>query len=479
MKLSAAKNTVLMTTASVGQKIISFVYFSLIARFVGVEGTGSYFVALSFTTIFAVGVDLGLSNVLVREVAKVKDRAEKYLGTILASKIVFAICTYVLAIVVAHLMGYDEYVLIMIYLSGITMVFDSIHLSLYGVLRAYGNLRYEAIGIIASQAITLLLGSTFIFFNFPIYFLILAFTIPSFLNACYVGYILTKVYHVSILPSYDAALFRLLAKMAFPFALAGIFTRVYSYIDSILLLKIAGNVAAGWYSVPVKITSAFQFVPLAFVAALYPKFSEYHETNKEQFSRLFYAAVKYLLVLALPISVGIGVLSRDVILTVYTDAYANSILPLQILIASMVFSFMTFLIGAVLNATNRQGIHTGIMATVMVVNIIANIILIPRYGVVGASGAALFGGVLYFVMAYATLTKIFRVRHEHLFTTILQLGFSAAVMGIVVYVANLYVHFLVSIPIGALVYGILVFATRAIQKEDIAIVVKLIRSKKT
>ena len=62
-----------MTMASVGQKIISFVYFTMIANHLGAEKTGKYFFALAFTTVFVVFVDLGLTSVLGRESAKQKE----------------------------------------------------------------------------------------------------------------------------------------------------------------------------------------------------------------------------------------------------------------------------------------------------------------------------------------------------------------------------------------------------------------------
>ena len=43
MTYSVAKNTSLLTMASVGQRIISFVYFTIIARIIGVDNTGQYF----------------------------------------------------------------------------------------------------------------------------------------------------------------------------------------------------------------------------------------------------------------------------------------------------------------------------------------------------------------------------------------------------------------------------------------------------
>ena len=56
------------------------------------------------------------------------------------------ILTYIAAIITINLMGYQIETRHLVYLSAVTMLFDSLHLSIYGTLRAYGNLRYEAIG---------------------------------------------------------------------------------------------------------------------------------------------------------------------------------------------------------------------------------------------------------------------------------------------------------------------------------------------
>ena len=87
-----AKNTAYLTSAFVGQKVLSFVYFTIIARTVGVDGAGRYFIAVSFTTIWSVFVDLGLANVLVREVAKFPEKAQKLFANVLGMKIILAKC---------------------------------------------------------------------------------------------------------------------------------------------------------------------------------------------------------------------------------------------------------------------------------------------------------------------------------------------------------------------------------------------------
>ena len=60
-------------------------------------------------------------------------------------------------------------------------------------------------------------------------------------------------------------------RMAFPFALAAIFVKVYSYIDSIFISKFLDTTAVGLYAIAYKSSSSVSVFSLAFVASLYPR----------------------------------------------------------------------------------------------------------------------------------------------------------------------------------------------------------------
>lgn len=472
---SIARNTAFMTIASVGQKVISFVYFTLIARNIGAEGTGKYFFALSFTTVFVVFIDLGLTQVLIREGAKSKEKLQKYFSSVIFTKIFLGILTYLVAFAVINIMGYPVETRYLVYLSAVTMLFDSIHLTIYGVLRAIGNLKYEAYAIIGSQLTTLILGTTFLYLKLPLIFLIAAFTIPSFLNVVYSSTVLVKKYQIKLKPKLDKDVLRFMGIIAIPFALTAIFGRVYSYIDSILLSKLAGDVAVGWYSIPYKITYAFQFMPLALVATLYPKFSEYFISDKKRLAFVFERGIKYLMIIVFPIAIGIGVLAQDIILSLYTTEYTNSILPLKILLAGLVFSYLSFPIGAFLNACNRQKTQTLIVFVVMVINIILNVLLIPKIGVIGAAISALVGNICLTVFGYSIMPSIAKISHWFLSKSLLQAFVSAVVMGLCVHFINQISHYTIAILAGAVVYPVMLFVTRAItvgQLKEALVLVK-------
>ncbi len=460
------RNTAYMTIASIVQKVISFVYFMIVARGLGAEGTGKYFFALSFTTIFVIFVDLGFTNVMVREGAKLKEKLSQYVSSILYIKIFFALFTYIAAVVTINLMGYEIETKYLVYVSGITMLFDSLHLSLYGVLRAIGNLKFEAIGMILSQAITLILGSIFLWYGYPLIFLMIAFLIPSVLNALFALIIVVKKYHINLRPRYDRKILTYLIPIVIPFALAGIFGRVYSYIDSVLLSKLAGDIAVGWYSIPYKIAYAFQFIPLALVAALYPRFSEYFVHDKKKLQTVFHYGLKYLLIISLPIAVGIGLLSEDIVVLLFTEEYSNSIVPLQILIGGIVFSFINFVLGALLNACNKQTIQTTFIGIVMVINIILNVWLIPIFGVVGAAISAVVGNMLLTIFSAFIIPRIVKVSGIFLIKTIFQILIAVGVMGLCVWYTK-DIGLVWAIVIGAVVYTGMLFMTGAVNRQQI------------
>ena len=119
------KNTTYYTTALVIQKILSFFYFVLIARMIGVTDAGKYIFALSFTTIFSVFVDFGLTPVLIREIAKDKGKTHRYLSNIVSLKIILGLVVWAIVILLVNLLGYPPITKTLVYLAGLVMVLDS------------------------------------------------------------------------------------------------------------------------------------------------------------------------------------------------------------------------------------------------------------------------------------------------------------------------------------------------------------------
>ena len=82
-------NTSFYLTALVIQKLLSFLYFTFLARYLGAEGIGQYFFAISFASLFSVVMDFGLSSVLTREIAKSDKNDQEWFQQIFSLKAIF------------------------------------------------------------------------------------------------------------------------------------------------------------------------------------------------------------------------------------------------------------------------------------------------------------------------------------------------------------------------------------------------------
>ena len=81
-----SRNTSLFLTALIIQKLFSFIYFTFLARHLGVDGIGQYFFAISFASLFSVFMDLGLAPVLTREIAKDNQNEQSWFEQIFSLK---------------------------------------------------------------------------------------------------------------------------------------------------------------------------------------------------------------------------------------------------------------------------------------------------------------------------------------------------------------------------------------------------------
>ncbi len=458
-------NTSFFMMALILQKLLSFIYFTFLARNLGVEATGQYFFAISFATMFAVLMDLGLSPLLIREVAKEREDTNNWFSQIFTLKIIFSLLTAIIVLFLNQILFANDAVQLLIYLTLTISIIDSFTIFFYAFIRGRQSLKFESRGTIIFQMIVMILGLSLMRFTHQAWVFILVLMTASLFNFFYSIIILSSKFQTKLKLYYSVDLVKKILFISLPFSLAAIFTKVYAYIDTFFLKIFLGDAAVGFYSVAYKITFALQFIPMAFVAALYPAFTNYFKNNKQALAETFARAWQYLVFISLPISIGIMALAEHIVGRLYTDQYSFSIWPLQVLIASIPFLFSNFAFSSLLNATDRAQVNTRNIGIVMVVNIIGNLILIPRLGIWGASLTSSLSTLLLFTLnligalRVVTLPKIF-------WWPILASIFSSLVMLLVLIFLRGIINWLLVIPIGAIVYILLMFLTRALKSAD-------------
>lgn len=466
-----AKNTSYFTFALIVQKVISFTYFFLLGRFFIPDDLGRYFLAISLTSIFAIFIDLGMSNVLTREIAKAQEKASYYLSSVIFIKLPLALLALIGLITTVNIIGYPIITKHLVYLSAICMILDSFTTSFFACLRGFHNLKYESVAAILFQVIVFSFGITAIKLNFGLYVVMLALVSASIFNFSYSLFFIKTKLKLKLFLKVEPELIRAFFKVSIPFAIFGIYQKLYMYLDTVFLSILAEEKHVGLYQVAFKIVFALQFLPMAFTASLYPAFSTYWKTNKDQLPITFERAMNYLIIISLPISVGTIALA-DKILLLFRPEYAEAKLSMQIIMVALIFIFVNFPIGSLLNACDRQHNNTRNMGITLLASIILNLILIPKYQVNGAAITVLVTNFLMFILGMTVVPKIITIRYRKILPVLAKALGAATLMASFVFYFKNFLNIFVVISIAGIIYFAVLFILKAFRKEDIMSIYK-------
>jgi len=477
MAVSVAKNAFYLTVATIGQKVLAFLYFLFVAKVFLKEQTGAYFLALTVTTIFSVVADFGITPVVIREVAKEAEQALGLVRRALGLKLPIIILSIVGAILAARLLGYSAEIQFLVLLACVIMAEDAISLLYFGVLRGLHVLQYESLGMMIGGLITVTIGGLSLLIHPSLVFLIVALAVGSLFNAIFsASLVVKKLGWPAIIPSFKK--WGQLLKTSLPFFLAGGFSKLYSYIDSILLSAFIGVGAVGIYAVAYKMTYAFQFLPMAFVAALYPGMSSMVGRDTGKLAEMFEKSMWYLLIISSPIVFGIFAIAPDVV-NLTRKEYFEAVPVLRALIFVLLPLFLDFPIGSLLNAAGRQTTKTIIMGATMVINAGFNLLLIPYLGIVGAAWTA---EISFWFMFLAGLYFVPQIIPEFSWKKLLWLSVriigSGALMALVTIVFRPITGLMPVIILAGIVYIGLLFITKAVSLSQLKELKNLLSRKK-
>ncbi|MDD4901848.1 MAG: flippase [Patescibacteria group bacterium] len=475
---SVTRNTSYFTFALILQKVISFTYFTLLARNLGPENLGKYYFAISFTTIFSIIMDLGLVGVLTREVAKKNLEAKNLLGTVMAIKLPLTLLALFFIFVAAQIAGYGDEIKILIYLAAIAAAFDSFTVTFYSVIRGFHNLFFESISSVIFQIIVMIGGLFFMYYGFSLPFIFASLTIASAFNFIYSYAVLRRKIGVKIGFYWDKELLKKIVLIAVPFGIYAIFQRVYTYLDSVLLEHFAGNKFVGYYQISFRIIFALQFLPGAFIASLYPAMSRYWVSNRAQLAVSFEKAIIYLAIISLPISAGVFALADKIIL-LFKTGYAEAVFPMQITILAAIFIFINYPIGSLLNACDRQKNNTFNMIIVTVISVALNFLLIPHYKAVGASVTVLITNFLMTLLGFYWAKKIIKIDQRKIIVALGKILAAAIIMALFAFYLKTKLNILIVVPGSAILYLVLILLFKTVKTEEIAYVWRSFTKKKS
>ena len=434
--------------------------------FLGPESLGQYFFAISFASIFGVIIDIGIANVLTREIAKDQESSSKLLSNIIAIKIPLMFLSWLLIYLFLFFLGYDGILKNLVIISTLCVTLDSFTYTFFAISRGHHNLLFESISSVLFQLIVMVLGLYFLFNDYSILYVMGALLTASIFNFIYSSTLLKRKWSIKFFQKPDFISIKNIFLLSFPFGLFVAFQRLYMYLDSVLLKIFASDYHVGLYQISFKIIFSLQFLPMAFTASLYPAMSAYWKENRGQLLVTFERAFSYLLIISLPISFGIAFLSKQIIL-VFSSSYIDATMPLVVIMFSLPFIFLNFPIGSLLNASDRQKLNTFNMGVALILSVAMNLILIPKYQALGASVTVLVSNFVMFMLGMIQIPRIIKINFRSLFIIFGKTMFASLAMSLVVIFLRSYLNIFLVVIISALVYFLVLYFVRGFRKDDI------------
>lgn len=162
---------------------------------------------------------------------------------------------------------------------------------------------------------------------------------------------------------------------------------IYVNSDVTIIGLFRGDQEVGLYSTAVKIYTIVNTMVASVAFVVMPKIS-YHYAKEEydQINDLLRYGLGFIVTLGLPCLVGINVLCEDIIHAIAGEAYFGAIPALHILTISLAFSFLGgFITNLILIPTGKEAICLRTSIISAIVNLVLNLILIPKFGFVAAA----------------------------------------------------------------------------------------------
>ena len=126
--------------------------FFLIACYLGASDYGK--LTFIFATLFAVIANFGLLALTIREIAKDKSLASKYMENIAITKLILSAITFALITFAINLMNYSQDTTYEVYLFGLYVILASFSQIFRSIFKAFEVMEYESLITILNKLTT-------------------------------------------------------------------------------------------------------------------------------------------------------------------------------------------------------------------------------------------------------------------------------------------------------------------------------------
>ena len=469
----AARNTGARAAAELVGKFASLALMAVLAREEGAAGLGILVFAVAWCEIAIAPAELGFDKLFLRIVARDRAALDRTFFNVFRLKLVRAALVIPVSWVAIWALGYEAETFAVVCLVTFSTLLDSLS---YTVFTAFNSVeRGDLVGVaLATQRLfAAAIGVIVLVAGYGVVAVAGAYVV-----AAVVGLAVAMVLFARAVGMPRRALPRDaredLRRRSRPFAGQELLSVGLARIDVLLIAALASQTVVGYYGAAYRLLEATLFIPTALQGAFAAMYTYLDEHSDPTITAVFQRSIKVLLVLLVPCAVVLLVLPGQLLELLFGPGFDEGVGALRAFGPTVVLLGVVLLSASLMSSRlepRRLVIYYGIA---LVVNVVANVALIPPLGATGAGLAMLATEIVLAALTLrACLAAIGTV--DVAATLVGPLGGGLAMAGVLLALAS-------SLPLaltaGSAVYlVVLVAVDRLLAPDDLEFIIGSVRRK--
>lgn len=392
---------------------------------VGEAMYGFYFSLFNFSFILNILLDLGINNFNNRSIARDHHLVRAHLAAIIPLKLSLSVVYALVVLISGKIIGYSDEQFSMLWMLVLNQFLASFILYFRTNISGLQYFRTDSLLSVMDRTLMILFTGLLLWGNLTSE----PFRIEWFVYAQSASYTLTLITCAAIVRFRAGSLFGpfslsgslKILRQSYPFALLILLMSLFNRVDSVMLERLLdnGKEEAGIYAQSFRIFDAASQFSLLFAMLLLPMFSRMLRL-KQEVNELIRIALPMLMVAGLSVAISCNYYSREIIDLLYKSHALYSARIFGILMIGFLFISISYIYGTLLTANNNLRELNILAASIVVLNITLNLILIPRYQALGAAISSLISQASYAILQLVISTRILRIPlNVHIFLRLL------------------------------------------------------------
>jgi O-antigen/teichoic acid export membrane protein len=381
-----AKNSLAPIVLNLFNRGIDFAFAFIMLRILGPSNAGVYYYAIVVFGWFDILTNFGLNTFLMREVARNRDQAGRYLFNSTALRLGLAV------VAIPALVGFllirqgvvdpalKPEAIAAIGLLYISLLPGSISTGLTALFYAFEKAEFPAAITTVSTIVKVTAGLAALLLDWGVVGLAGAAILTNLVTLSTLTWLARPLAVGFFRQRVDPGLMRHMLGESWPLMIIHLLQTVFFKIDVVLMEAINGSAVVGQYSTAYKWLDALNIIPAFLTMALLPIMARQAHDDRPGLRRNYGLAVKLLVMTALPVAVVTTFIAEPLIRVLGGPEYlpAGGV-ALQIMIWSIPIGWINSVTNYVIVALDRQRTLTIAFAIGVIFNLVTNLIFLPTY----------------------------------------------------------------------------------------------------